>query len=158
MCEPAYELELLLVTPKNHPLAKRRQVTPRDLVGYQLVNARGSLLDPEITAALDKLGVFEIQGRRLETTQALLIRRYVELGFGIGLVAGFPSRERSRTLHERSLSRYFGRPTVYMVWRRGLPEQSLVRRLIQTIQSSLRRQERSRRMRNVSPSAATQKV
>jgi DNA-binding transcriptional LysR family regulator len=137
MFEPAYQPELLLVTPKDHPLARRRRVTPRDLVGYSLVNARGTLLDPEITAALDKLGLFEAKGRRLETTQAHLIRRYVEMGFGIGLVAGFPARERSNLLHERSMSRYFGRPTVSMVWKRGLPEQGIVRRLIQTIQQSV---------------------
>ncbi len=93
MFEAAYQPELLLVTPKNHPLARRRRVAPRDLVGHQLVNAQGSLLDPEINAALEKLGLFEAKGRRLETTQALLIRRYVEMGFGIGLVAGLPSRE-----------------------------------------------------------------
>src|SRR5262245_41858395 len=37
--EPAYELDLYLVTPKDHPLARRRRVRPRDLLGYPLVNS-----------------------------------------------------------------------------------------------------------------------
>ncbi len=49
------------------------------------------------------------------------------------------------------MSRYFGRPTVYMVWKRGLPEQGIVRRLILTIQASLRQSAGARRRKVARP-------
>ncbi|HYT94010.1 MAG TPA: LysR family transcriptional regulator, partial [Gemmataceae bacterium] len=44
--EPAYELDVFLVAPKEHPLARRRQVRPRDLLGYPLVNSPQGIPDP----------------------------------------------------------------------------------------------------------------
>src|SRR5947209_1448390 len=37
--EACYNLDIVLITPKDHPLARRRQVQPRDLSAYPLVNA-----------------------------------------------------------------------------------------------------------------------
>src|SRR5262245_47738334 len=64
-CEPVYELDPLLVTPKDHPLARRRVVRPADLRGYSLLNSQqGGFADPSIPARLDKLGVFAKQPQR----------------------------------------------------------------------------------------------
>ncbi len=121
--EPGYELDIILVTPKDHPLARRRRVGPGDLCGFPIVNSPKGFPDPAITAALDKLGVFRTQPRRVEAVYTAAIRRYVEMGFGIGLVVGLPSRAPSSTLHERSMSRHFGRVTINMVWRKGALDQ-----------------------------------
>jgi molybdate transport repressor ModE-like protein len=117
--EPAYELDVILVTPRDHPLARRRRITPKDLLGFPLVNAPNSWPDPVTRAALEKLGVFETEPRRVEAVYTATIRRCVELGFGIGLVIGLPAHACHPELHQRSLSRYFGCLTVNLVWREG---------------------------------------
>jgi len=72
-----------------------------------------------VTAILDKLGVFRTDPRRVEAYYTAVIRRYVEMGFGIGLVVGRPGHSTSSSLHERSLSRHLGRITVNLVSRKG---------------------------------------
>lgn len=124
---PLYDLEPILITPRKHPLARKRQVRPEDLRGYPFVNsAKGGFADQSIVATLDKLGVFQSQSQRVEAMYTAVIRRYVELGFGIGIVPGLPGRSPSPRLHERSLRRYFGRVAVNLVWRKGaLPKESI---------------------------------
>ncbi len=118
--EPAYELDPILVTPEDHPLARRRRVSPGDLGRYPLINGRAEGFgDPAISATLVKLDAYRARPRRVEASYAAVVRRYVELGFGIGLVLGLPSCTPSPGLHERSLSRDLGRVTVYQVSRRG---------------------------------------
>jgi molybdate transport repressor ModE-like protein len=115
--EPAYELDVILITPKDHPLARRRRVTTSDLSAYPLVNARPGLLDPRIGISLEMAGAFNTGPRRVEASFAAGVRRYVELGFGIGLVARHPRHERSSRVHERSMSREFGTLKMYLVWK-----------------------------------------
>lgn len=138
--EPSYELDLFLITPKDHPLARRRRVCPRDLCGFPLVNARegGSLSDPVI-AMLEKLGVFQTQPRCVEAIYAAVVRRYVEMGFGIGLIEGLPSRPSSPNLHERSMSRHFGRSTINLVWRKGALRQGVGGAFAHTLTTMLKR-------------------
>src|SRR5262249_16902725 len=71
--------------------------------------------DPTLSTALDDLGVFQAPGRWVELSFAASIRRYVEMGFGIGLVGRPPSRVRHGPLHEHVMSRDFGRLPVYLV-------------------------------------------
>lgn len=133
--ERAYALELMLVAPRNHPLARKRNVALRDLAKYPLVNAPGSLLDPELVAAIDKLGLFEHPHRRIETTQARLIHRYVEQGFGIGLIACLAAPRSSGKLHFRSLGNRAVRPEVFFVWRKGRARRTALFQLVQMIRT-----------------------
>lgn len=137
--ELAYQLDLFLITPKEHPLARRRRVTPRDLLGYPVVNSPQGIPDPTLAATLERLGLFETQPRRVEAYYTAVIRRYVELGFGIGLIVGLPGHVSSPALHERSMSRYFGRVNVNFVWRNGDLPHGPARAFAQMIRSSLRR-------------------
>jgi DNA-binding transcriptional LysR family regulator len=116
--ERVYELDQYLVTPRDHPLAHRRRVVPRDLVAYPLVNAPRGFADPTTAAALAKLGAFHTQPRRVEAYYSAVIRHYVEQGFGIGLVVGLPGRRPASHLHERCMSSHFGRVPLYLAWRR----------------------------------------
>jgi DNA-binding transcriptional LysR family regulator len=123
--EPAYEYEVLLLTPKNHPLARRRQVKPTDLRGFPILNAPHTFKDHLVATTLDRLGLYLTQPRQVEVGYVPAIRRYVELGFGIGLIAGRLGSVPSRRLHQRSMSHHFGRITIYLVSRRKhLPEES----------------------------------
>ncbi|MBL8794862.1 MAG: LysR family transcriptional regulator [Planctomycetia bacterium] len=136
--ELGYELDLMLVTPKDHPLAERRRFQPRDLLDFPLVNAPDGLPDAAITAALHKLGVFA-QPRRVEAFYTSAIRRYVELGFGIGLIVGLPGHLPATNLHERSLSRHFGRIPVSLVQRRGVLPHGAAHSFAQTVKTVLQR-------------------
>jgi DNA-binding transcriptional LysR family regulator len=117
--EPAYELDSLLATPPDHPLARRRRVEPRDLRGYPLVNAPEAFSRPEVSETLRKLGIFQVEPRAIEAVTTGVIRHYVALGFGVGLVLGLPGVHPYPKLHERSMSRYFGRAGISLVWRKG---------------------------------------
>jgi DNA-binding transcriptional LysR family regulator len=122
--EPAYEYEVLLLTRKDHPLARKRQVKPADLRGFPIINAPHAFKDRLVATALDRLRLDET--RQVEVGYVPAIRRYVEMGFGIGLIAGRPGSVPSRHLHERSLSHHFGRITIFLVsQRKHLPEESV---------------------------------
>ncbi|AGA24803.1 LysR family transcriptional regulator [Singulisphaera acidiphila] len=117
--EPAYELEVVLITPKDHPLARRRRVSARDLAEFPLVNAPPGILDPSVSIALKMLNAFQAEPRRVEVANAAAILRYVEMGFGVGLTLRVPSHLADPKFHERSLSRELGRVKVHLVWRNG---------------------------------------
>lgn len=135
--EPAYELEHILVTPRDHPLARRRRVGARDLARYPLLNARDGFADPAVGAALDKLGAFRTGPRRVEAMYTAVIRRYAALGLGIGLVVGRPGRRPSPAVHERSMSQHFGRVTVDLVWRDGSLPRERVRDFARAVRAAL---------------------
>jgi DNA-binding transcriptional LysR family regulator len=113
--EPLYELTVLLVTARDHPLARQPIVGVRDLAQYPLLNA-----DLVTTAILEKAGQFKGQASVVETVFATTIRRYAALGIGFGLVRSLPARAPDLNLHERDLSRQFGRLAVYHLNRKGV--------------------------------------
>lgn len=135
--EPGYELDLLLVTPKRHPLARRRHIKPQDLKPYPLLNApEGGYTHVSVWDALDRLGVL-VQPRPIEAHYSAVFRRYVELGFGIALVPGLADRPTSPTLHERPMSRFFGKSLMNLVWRKGALSQRPLAEFVSTIRSVL---------------------
>jgi DNA-binding transcriptional LysR family regulator len=136
--EPVYELEPILITPKDHPLARRRRVRPEDLRGYSMVSRKG-FADRSIEAILEKLGVFDATPRRVEANYTTVIRRYVERGFGIGIVPGLPNREPSPHLHERPMGKYFGTVAVHLIWRKGGLQQEHLQAFVATLKERLGR-------------------
>jgi molybdate transport repressor ModE-like protein len=117
--EVVYELELFLITPKNHPLARKKLIKPEDLVSFPLVNSAHAFSDHTVAAALKKMGMFDSTTRKLACFFTASIRHYVKLGFGIGLVSRLPDRAPDPELHERSMSRYLGSHKQYAVTRKG---------------------------------------
>lgn len=117
--EAWYELEILLITPRDHPLARKRQIRPEDLRPYPLIDAWNALRDTPAHSTLVRLGLYETQPRWAEARHAEVIRRCVEVGLGIALVTGVPSQVVHPRLHERIMSRVFGRSTVYLLRRKG---------------------------------------
>ncbi len=117
--EPAYLLEVRLIAPKNHPLARRRLVRPKDLAPYPILNR------PPAGASHYSRLVLELQssqrgtGDRVHVGFASSIRRFVKLGYGIGLMFTSPSAPPDPDLHERSMQRYFEEITVGLIRRRG---------------------------------------
>lgn len=135
--ETAYELETLLLTPKNHPLARRRRVVPGDLRRYPLLTSRYTVSDqPELAAMLDRHQAFDGPPPRVEPFLAGTVRRYVEGGFGIAVIYGPRPGARKSTLHERLMSRYFGRGLVRFVFRNGAAHEDFARALAAQIRKS----------------------
>jgi DNA-binding transcriptional LysR family regulator len=117
--ELCYEVDTVLITPQDHPLARRRYVRPCDLRPYPLVNSPNAFRDPAIRILLEKLGLFRTQPRHVEAFFTATIQRYVELGFGIGLIPRLPSFNTYPNLHQRVMSQYFGRAGYFLIWRKG---------------------------------------
>jgi DNA-binding transcriptional LysR family regulator len=116
--EPWYEVDTILITPKNHPLARRRTVRPRDLMGYTLVNGLDGIADQYARSILDKLGLLQNQANGVQANLAATIYRFVEMGFGIGLAGARPGNKVTAKVHVRDMSRHLGRQTVSLVRRR----------------------------------------
>ena len=140
--EPAYDLEVVLVTLPDHPLARRRGLSARDIAAYPLVNARPGVLDPVVSVALKMLNAFQTEPRQVEVTYSAAILRYVELGYGIGLTLRAPSHQPRPSLCERSLSRELGRVKVHLVWRKGVPVAPHARAFADLVKEMLNRRAR----------------
>ncbi len=135
--ETIYELDVVLITPNDHPLARRRSIRPEDLRGHPLVNALDAFPDPTVMAVLDKLDVLQGGQNRISAFFAETICRYVESGFGIGLVTANPHLEPRPNLHRRVMSRFFGKVKVY-AWRRtGAPRDSAADAFLAEIRATL---------------------
>jgi DNA-binding transcriptional LysR family regulator len=135
--EPWYHLDVILITPRDHPLAHRRHVRPKDLGAYPLVNAWNTLRDPMVHGTVVKLGLYRTQPRWVEARQTAIIRRCVEQGLGIALVSGRPSSEAHPRLHERVMSRYFGQSTVHLVRRAGFNQHPAVTDFAEMVRARL---------------------
>jgi DNA-binding transcriptional LysR family regulator len=135
--EPVYELDVVLITPKKHPLARRRSIRPEDLRGYPLVNALDAFPDPAVMAVLDKADVLLDHQHRISAFFATTTCRYVELGFGIGLVVAQPHKKPRPNLHERVMTRFFGKVKVYAWRRKGAPSDSSTDAFLATVRSAL---------------------
>ncbi len=117
--EPAYELEVVLVTPKDHPLARQRTIRASDLAAYPLVNAPRESSTPPVSITLKMLNVFQAElppggsGQRggHPALRRARLRRRSHLRV--------PSHHADPKFHERSLSRELGRVKVHLVWRKG---------------------------------------
>jgi DNA-binding transcriptional LysR family regulator len=134
--EPWYELDVSLVTPRNHPLAKRRTVRITDLSKYPLLNSRQTLADPAVHAKIDRAGLFDVGPRLVEARTAGTLRELVERGVGVALVIGKPGRH-SAELHERVMSREFGRSRIHLVRRRGVHHHPAVMALAEEVRRTM---------------------
>jgi DNA-binding transcriptional LysR family regulator len=139
-----YELEVILLTPHDHPLARQRRVRPEDLKSYPLVNAAMSLRDTQVHGTLVKLGLYQTEPRWVEARHVAIIRPCIERGLGIALVPGLWPRETSPRLHERVMRRYFGPIPVYLVRRRGTYQHAAIDAFAEEVRARLARFSRSR--------------
>lgn len=117
--EPVCSYPPVLITPPEHPLARRNEVRPEDLSPY------GMILPPRRLTTYRLLDVV-FQQRKLPFRVAMevggwdVIKHYVALGLGISVVNGIcidaSDRERLAT---RDMSAYFPPRTYGIVLRKG---------------------------------------
>jgi DNA-binding transcriptional LysR family regulator len=141
--EPCYELDLVLIAPLDHPLARRNRVRIGDLAEFPLLNSSRSFANQELNQRLERLGVFRAGLRRVEAQSPAAIQRYVAMGFGVGLIAASPLRRPDPHVIERSLADELGRLTVYAIRRRGAIQPDASREFVAIVKVLLRRAEAS---------------
>jgi DNA-binding transcriptional LysR family regulator len=137
--DPWYQLELILITPRDHPLARRRRVTPEDLKPYPFVDAWQALRDTQAHGTLVELGLYRTEPRWVEARHKEVICRCVEAGLGIALVTGLRPQPAGNTLHEHVMRRYFGSTTVYLVRRAGVHQHETLSAFAGAVRSQLAR-------------------
>ena len=134
---PVYRFEPLLITPPDHPLARRRDLKLADLSPHALI------LPPkrQVTYRLVDL-VF--QQNRVPYTVALevggweVIKQYVAMGMGISIISAICLTESDRDrLAARSLSQWFPSRSYGVVVRKGKYLSSQARAFIELIQPDL---------------------
>ena len=98
---PCYEWQHVLVLPKEHPLAKKERITLEDLASEPLVTYHPSFTGrTRIDSAFAQK---KLQPRiALEAIDSDVIKTYVRLGLGIGIVAEMAVRDDAGTTNGNS--------------------------------------------------------
>ncbi|GIX04684.1 MAG: hypothetical protein KatS3mg114_0553 [Planctomycetaceae bacterium] len=107
--EPVYDLEVVLLVPHGHPLARVR-IRWEHFAQYPLLNVRGIYADWGISSALEQVGAFQHPERRVELEMARSIRLYVRNGLGIGIVVRPKGMKSDADLIERPLNHLVTEP------------------------------------------------
>ena len=116
---PAYRFDPMLITPVDHPLASRSDLTLEDLSPY------GLILPPKRQTTYRMVDLV-FQRARVPYTVALevggweVIKQYVAMGLGISIVTAICLTEADRTrLAARSLAQWFPPRSYGVVMRKG---------------------------------------
>jgi DNA-binding transcriptional LysR family regulator len=119
--ETIYDVGWYVICPRSHPLAKRRKFAPEDLLSYPIVNGPGTLHGQRLRSLESQIEADRTLTRRIVGYHVASIRRFVKLGFGIGIVPRHDEYPDDSDLHERSLSETVGRLTIQAAWIKGNP-------------------------------------
>jgi LysR family transcriptional regulator, putative pyruvate carboxylase regulator len=116
---PVYEFAPMLITPPDHPLARKREITLQDLSPY------GLILPPQRLTTYRLVDLVFQQARvpysvALEVGGWEVIKQYVAMGLGISIVTAICLTEADRErLAARSLADYFPARSYGVVVRKG---------------------------------------
>ena len=116
---PCYQLQRIVLMPAKHPLLKAKRLTLEKLAAYPLITYDYAFIGRSKT-----LGAFEARGIRphivLNAIDADVIKTYVELGLGVGIMASIAFDEQ-RDHHLRALDarHLFSINTTSVAVRRG---------------------------------------
>ena len=114
---PVIPYEMVLITPRDHPLAKQRQVTLADIARYPFISYTKAT---ETRQLIDE--PFRKNHQRIQIRMALgstdLIIKYVAMGYGIAIVHNLNlARHPPDELAVRPLRRYFRPQHLHLIWR-----------------------------------------
>ncbi len=116
---PCYHWNRSIVVPKDHPLAKKANISIHDLAAYPLVTyVFGFTGRSELDTAFNREG---LTPRVVFTaTDADVIKTYVKMGIGVGVIASMAVDEKQDTdLVAIDASHLFGASTTSIGFRRG---------------------------------------
>ncbi|MBU3724958.1 MAG: CysB family HTH-type transcriptional regulator [Burkholderiaceae bacterium] len=116
---PFYSWYHTVVVPKGHPLEDLKKITLESLIDYPIVTyhegftGRGKIDQTFAEAGLSPDIV-------MSALDADVIKTYVELGLGIGIIASMAYQpQRDQSLHQVDISHLFPGNTTYIALRRG---------------------------------------
>jgi LysR family transcriptional regulator, cys regulon transcriptional activator len=138
---PCYEWQHVLVMPLAHPLATKERITLEDIAGESLVTYHPSFTGrTRIDAAFAQK---KLQPRiALEAIDSDVIKTYVRLGLGIGIVAEMAVREAGNgnaDLAVRPLGHLFGQNLARVAFKRGAYLRNFVYRFAELLSDRLDR-------------------
>ncbi|MBK9676448.1 MAG: CysB family HTH-type transcriptional regulator [Betaproteobacteria bacterium] len=117
---PAYEWNHAIIVPPDHPLADRKRVRLKDLARFPIVT-----YSSEFTGRSHIDRAFAEHGLPLDVVLTAIdsdvIKTYVELGLGVGIIAAMAfDPERDRNLRRLEANHLFPRNTTRVAVRRGV--------------------------------------
>ncbi|MDO4705479.1 MAG: CysB family HTH-type transcriptional regulator [Comamonadaceae bacterium] len=138
---PCYEWQHVLIFPPQHPLAHKERITLHDLASEPLITYHPSFTG---RAKIDK--AFERQGLQpnfiLEAIDSDVIRTYVNLGLGVGIVAEMAAKaDLLGHLIAKPMGDLFGINTARVAFKRGAYMRQFVYRFAELISPRLSREQ-----------------
>ncbi len=117
LARPVLPYEMVLVTPRDHPLSRRRRITLADIAKYPFISYTR---DTETRRLIDQ--PFEQVKQKISIRMALgstdLIIKYVSLGYGVSIIHNLNIDEANReNLYIRPLKRYYSRQYIHLIYR-----------------------------------------
>ena len=141
---PVYRFEPMLITPLDHPLAHKPELTLRDLSPY------GLILPPQRLTTYRMVDLV-FHRNRVPYTVALevggweVIKQYVAMGLGISIVTAICLTDADRTrVAARSLAAYFPSRSYGVVMRKSKQLSPQARAFVELIQPDLFDRDRDR--------------
>ncbi len=127
---PVLPYEMVLTTPRDHPLGRRKRVSLADIAEHPFISYTR---DVETRRLID--APFQEMKLRISIRMAFgstdLIIKYVSLGYGIAIIHDLNIDEANReNLQVRPLQRYFHRQYVHLISRRGETQSSAAQAFI----------------------------
>lgn len=136
---PCYQWEHVVVVPPDHSLLKSKPVTLEEIAGYPLIT-----YDSAFTGRAKIDHAFAIRSLKpdilLEAIDADVIKTYVELGMGVGIIAGMAfDEERDKGLRAISVGHLFGTNVSRVALKQGTYLRSYVYSFIELLAPTLNR-------------------
>jgi LysR family cys regulon transcriptional activator len=136
---PCYQWEHVVVVPPDHPLLKLKSLTLEEIAMYPLIT-----YDSEFSGRSKIDHAFSLRNLKpnilLEAIDADVIKTYVELGMGVGIIAGMAfDAERDRNLLSIPAGHLFGTNISRIAIKRGAYLRSFVYTFIELLTPTLNR-------------------
>jgi len=134
--EPWYQLDVMLVMHRKHPLTRKRKVALRDLRPYPLIGTPAMINELPGSEQILALGMNQNQSCCVEARHSSIVRSCVGQNLGIALLLGRDGQSRHPDLVERNLTPCLGQATMYLVHRSGVIYHPTVMEFANTLHSS----------------------
>ncbi|MFZ6689040.1 CysB family HTH-type transcriptional regulator [Undibacterium sp. SXout11W] len=136
---PCYQWEHVVVVPVDHPLLRLKNITLEEIAHYPLVTYDAAF------AGRSKIDhAFQVRNLKpdilLEAIDADVIKTYVELGMGIGIIAGMAfDSERDKNLRAIPVGHLFGMNVSRVAIKQGAYLRSYIYTFIELLNPTLNR-------------------
>jgi DNA-binding transcriptional LysR family regulator len=139
---PAFTYDPMLITPLDHPLAKRKKVTLAEVAQYPLILPPRHLTTWRVVEFVFQKHNLNYRVK-LEAGGWEVIKKYVQLGLGISIVTSI-CLTGDEPLATVSLSRYFPKRTYGLVMRKGKYLSAPASKFLELVKRRHRRSSSSR--------------